>query len=654
MGGVLSTSSITYGVEIPDTKKPGETNIYRSSEATDRLTGMSDVRVTTLYDNFLRGVIKSENRPFLGVRTKEGDSYGEYKWMTYGEAQEIITHVASAMINLELCPVTDSDLNQGICGFYATNSREWVLCEQACNMMSIVTVPLYDTLGKDSVSFIIKQTEMQTVCCTRDKLQTLFRIKSKCPSLENIILLDKPTGEDRSNAEEHRVRLFDMEELIDVGRAHPVNPNPPSADHIATFCYTSGTTGDPKGVMLSHGNMTSDVAGVRLAGGRVIQSDVHLSYLPLAHVLERMVHVALIQEGARIGFLQSGNVKTLMDDIQALRPTIFAGVPRVFDRFKNEVLKAVASQGIMKKSAFELFRATKLVTVRRGMFKHLFLDRLIFNQISAKFGGRIRLILSGAAPLSPETADFFRVVFSCPVIEGYGATECGASCTLSNPLDVTSGHVGGPVACNELKLVDVPELSYFVDAEDGAKGEVCVRGLNVFRGYYKDDEKTKESLDEDGWLKTGDIAQLNPNGSITLIDRKKNVFKLAHGEYVAGSKLEDIYSKCESVKQIYVHGDSKQAYLVAVVVPKEKAADNDSQLRQSILQDLNKVGKANGLQGFEMIKNVFLTNEEFTLENELLTPTLKVKRFQVAKKYSKELKQLYEEGPLQTSQTAQP
>jgi len=290
-----------------------------------------------------------------------------------------------------------------------------------------------------------------------------------------------------------------------------------------------------------------------------------------------------------------------------------------------------------------------------------YLDSLVFSKLRAKLGGRVRVLISGSAPLSPSLHEFLEVCFCAPVIQGYGMSEtCGAG-TIS---DVSlwgkaRSHVGYPTPCTEIRLESVPDMNYNINDHPLPRGEICLRGLNIFPGYYKMPEQTKESFTEDGFLKTGDIGQWNIDGTLQIIDRKKNIFKLSQGEYVAAEKIENVYVRSKYVAQIWVYGDSFRNSLVAIVVPdkdvvipwakKNLGVDDFSQICKSsevnklILQDFIQYEIEAKLSGFEKVKRIFLTPEEFTPDNELVTPTMKLKRPQLLSKFKPTIELLYKD-----------
>jgi long-chain acyl-CoA synthetase len=274
-------------------------------------------------------------------------------------------------------------------------------------------------------------------------------------------------------------------------------------------------------------------------------------------------------------------------------------------------------------------------------------------------------MVTGSAPISKEILDFLRVCFSCPILEGYGQTECCAASAVTRSDDLIGGTVGGPVAACEIKLVDVPSLKYSSKDKDEngnplPRGEICCRGPILFKGYFNDPENTRKTVDSDGWLHSGDVGALLPGNALKIIDRVKNIFKLSQGEYVAPEKLEVPLIKSKYVNQICVTGESTEDHILAILVPKKADileflksinidADyenlnshlNNDLLKKEILKDLETLGRSNGAKGFEVVKNVHLTLDEFTEENGLMTPTKKVKRNEVKAKYQKEITQMY-------------
>uniref|UniRef100_A0A8C0UCF5 Long-chain-fatty-acid--CoA ligase n=1 Tax=Cyanistes caeruleus TaxID=156563 RepID=A0A8C0UCF5_CYACU len=422
-------------------------------------------------------------------------------------------------------------------------------------------------------------------------------------------------------------------------------------EDLAVICFTSGTTGNPKGAMITHQNIVSNASAfVKTTEKSFTPStdDVLISFLPLAHMFERIVECVVLCHGARIGFFQ-GDIRLLMDDLKTLQPTVFPVVPRLLNRMFDKVNTS------LKRWLLDFASKRKEAELRSGIVRNnSFWDKVIFRKIQASLGGRVKLMVTGAAPVSASVLTFLRAALGCQFYEGYGQTECTAGCSLSLPGDWTAGHVGAPMPCNIIKLVDVQEMNYL--AAKG-EGEVCIKGLNVFRGYLKDPEKTAEALDKDGWLHTGDIGKWLPNGTLKIIDRKKHIFKLAQGEYIAPEKIENVYLRCEAVAQVFVHGESLQAFLVAVVVPDPDTLHNwakkkgfegsykelcgNKDVKKYILEDMVRIGKESGLKSFEQVKDIVLHTEMFSIENGLLTPTLKAKRPELRKYFQSQIDELY-------------
>uniref|UniRef100_A0A8C2FSB6 Arachidonate--CoA ligase n=1 Tax=Cyprinus carpio TaxID=7962 RepID=A0A8C2FSB6_CYPCA len=364
------------------------------------------------------------------------------------------------------------------------------------------------------------------------------------------------------------------------------------------------------------------------------------------------IMVSMFCHGARVGFYQ-GDISLLMDDIKTLKPTFFPVVPRLLNRIYDKILGSVTSP--LRRAILHYAVRRKQAELGSGVVRNNSLwDRLIFNKIQASLGGNLRFILTASAPISPTVLSFLRATLGCLIFEGYGQTECTAGCTFSMPGDWSAGHVGAPLPCAMVKLTDIPDMNYY--AKNG-EGEICIRGHSVFRGYLKDEERTGEALDADGWLHTGDVGQWLPNGTLRIVDRKKHIFKLSQGEYIAPEKIENVYTRCVAVLQVFVHGDSLQSHLIGVVVPDpevfvdwakergivgsyEELCQNPD-VKKAVLEDMTAVGKEAGLKSFEQVKDLYLHPEMFSVSNGLLTPTLKSKRVDLRRVFSEQIAQMY-------------
>jgi len=368
---------------------------------------------------------------------------------------------------------------------------------------------------------------------------------------------------------------------------------------------------------------------------------------------ERLMHLYGYMVGSRIVFLRGG-VANLLQDVKLAKPTVFLAVPRILTRIYDKVMQGLSTSRV-KALLFKLAYNRKLALLNQGIITNdTIWDKLVFSKIQSLLGGNVKYVVSGSAPISENVLEFARIVFGCQVYEGYGQTECAGSITVTLPHELKGGHVGPPMAGLRIKLIDVPEMEYY--AKDN-RGEVCVKGPSVMKGYYNNPERTKKALDEDQWLHTGDIGQWMPNGTLKIIDRSKHIFKLAQGEYIAPEKVENIYLSCRFVAQIFVDGDSLQTFAVGVVVPDEEVllpwakgeglGDNLETLckspvvKQMILDDLTAVGKEKGLHGFEQVKAIYLCVKPFSPDDGLLTSTLKSKRSALRKHFQTHIQAMY-------------
>ncbi|KAL9341551.1 hypothetical protein Peur_064876 [Populus x canadensis] len=640
-----------YSVCLPEKLQTGKWNVYRSARSPMKIvTRFHDhPEIETLHDNFVHAVKTFGDYKYLGTRVQADGMIGEYTWMTYGEAGAAREAIGSAL--------RFHGLQKGACiGLYFINRPEWLIVDHACTAYSYISVPLYDTLGPDAVKYVVNHADVQAIFCVPETLNTLLSFISEIPSVRLIVVVGGVDEHLPSLPLASGVKLRSYTKLFSEGRISLQPFIPPKPEDVATICYTSGTTGTPKGVVLTHNNLISSVAGFCMAI-KFNPADIYISYLPLAHIYERSNQIVSVYYGVAVGFYQGDNLK-LLDDLSALRPTIFCSVPRLYNRIYDGIINAVKSSGVLKERLFRAAYNSKKQALMSGRNPSPMWDRLVFNKIKEKLGGRVQFMGSGASPLSPDVMDFLRVCFGCQVLEGYGMTE--TSCVISSvdQGDNLSGHVGSPNPACEIKLVDVPEMNYTSEDQPHPRGEICVRGPTIFQGYYKAEVQMREVIDDDGWLHTGDIGLWLPGGRLKIIDRKKNIFKLAQGEYIAPEKVENVYTKCRFVSQCFIYGDSFNSSLVAVVavepdVLRDWAVSegikyddlgqlcNDPRARAAVLADMDLVGKEAQLRGFEFAKAVTLVPEPFTMENGLLTPTFKVKRPQAKEYFAKAISNMY-------------
>ncbi|KAF1661793.1 Long-chain-fatty-acid--CoA ligase 5, partial [Aptenodytes patagonicus] len=603
----------------------------------------------TLYEVFQRGLHVSGNGSCLGYRKPNQP----YQWLTYKQVLDRAQYLGSGLLQKGCKPSS----NQFI-GIFAQNRPEWIISEYACYTYSMVAVPLYDTLGPEAIVYIVNKADISIVICDKpEKAQILLENceQEKTPCLKNVILMDLFDKELKDRGAKVGVEILALQEVEELGRNNIKEPVPPKPEDLCIVCFTSGTTGNPKGAMLTHQNVVANAAAFLRSTENIIEctcSDITMSYLPLAHMFERVVQTVIYSCGAKVGFFQ-GDIKLLTDDMKTLKPTLFPVVPRLLNRIYDKIQSSAKSP--VKRCLLNFAVIVKMAEIKQGIIRNDSIwDQLIFKKVQETMGGRVRIMVTGAAPISPSVLTFLRAALGCQIFEAYGQTECSAGCTFSMPGDWTTGHVGAPLACNIIKLDDVEEMNYF---SSNNEGEVCIKGSNVFKGYLKDPEKTAEAIDKDGWLHTGDIGKWLPNGTLKIIDRKKNIFKLAQGEYIAPEKIENVYIRSAPVAQVFVHGESLRSFLIGIVVPDpetlpefaaklgikgsyEDVCKNPA-VKKAILEDMVRLGKEAGLKSFEQVKDLYIHTEMFSVENGLLTPTLKAKRAELVKLFQNQIEALY-------------
>jgi long-chain acyl-CoA synthetase len=609
--------------------------VHRHPKHLDHLLRLPQGGETTMYELLMNSFAKFPKQRALGTRT----ATGPFEWITYADLEQRVLRFAAGLSELGL------KRGESI-GCYSQNREEAVVTELAAWCRTFTTVYLYDTLGDDSTEYITNHASVAFLVCSPDKAERVLALAPKCPKLRCLVVMGgggvvaTPVGS--------KVRVVSFGDVLRIGGQviaqgpHPASaPQPPAPRDVLTILYTSGTTGPPKGVVITHAAFVSAVAASQVVVG-VNSDDSLLSYLPMAHVFEKILQAMTIASGAHMGFYR-GDPKLLIEDVGELKPTIFAGVPRVYQKVYDRVNNQIATSSWVKRKLFEAAYSTKKANRRAGGTSAdlpWWVDGLIFSKIKERLGGRVRLIVSGAAPLSAELHEFLEVCFCAPVVQGYGLSE---TCAVTSVSDQSlwgraEGHVGFPAPENEIVLESVPEMNYSVEDKPCPRGEILIRGPNVFSGYFGEPQKTAEVMTADGFFCTGDIGQWNPNGTLSIIDRKKNIFKLAQGEYIAVEKLEQLYVRSPYVAQVWVYGNSERDHLVAVVVPDPETLlpwAKTSDLREAcarpeaealVVGDLNRMWAEAKLAGFERVFRVHLEPVEWTPECDLMTPTMKTSK----------------------------
>jgi len=302
----------------------------------------------------------------------------------------------------------------------------------------------------------------------------------------------------------------------------------PELDDVYILSYTSGTTGDSKGVKLTHRNVVVNACAAMLDQRMVVNNGgTMISYLPYTHSFEQCLMSVSLVQSCRIGYWQGEPLK-LVEDCQMLKPEFFPSVPRLYNRIYGKIKAGFKDATGCKKWLVDKAVGTKTAAYERnGAVTHGCWDKLVFSKASALLGGRVKQMVTGSAPIDKAVIDFIKIVFSCPVSEGYGLTESAAASFITNTRDPTTGHVGGPCEGAKIRFKDLPDMNYMSTEKPYPRGEVCMKGPSIFSGYYKREDKTAEAFDEEGWFLTGDVAVVHPNGAIRIIDRSKNIFKLS-------------------------------------------------------------------------------------------------------------------------------
>ncbi|HLZ44912.1 MAG TPA: long-chain fatty acid--CoA ligase [Gemmatimonadales bacterium] len=531
------------------------------------------------------------------------------------------------------------------------NRPEWALTDYACLCARATDVPIYPTLTAQQTAYILRDSESVAVfCSTAEQAAKVLEVRGELPGLRHIVVFDA------AGADQHAA-VIPLATLEAKGRGvvakHPnwkeealsVGP-----EDLATLIYTSGTTGDPKGVMLSHHNIWSNVQAC-LQIIPIGVGDECLSMLPLSHSYERMVDYTLFQAGVIINYAESFD--TVAANLAEVKPTVVLSVPRLYEKVYARVLENALSGSVIKRNIFFWAKGAGEQWVTSALaglpipgalaLKKKIADRLVFSKLRARTGGRIRFFVSGAAPLSADIAKFFYSA-GLPILEGYGLTESSPVLTL-NPLDrMKLGTVGRAIPGIELKI-----------AQDG---EILARGPNIMQGYYKLPEATRETVDQDGWLRTGDIGELDSDGYLKITDRKKELLKTAGGKYIAPQPIELAVKRNKFVANAMLYGDRRK-FPIILIVPNFDNLDRWAQERSLAYRTRAELIELPDVQAkverevmsmlphlarFETPKKAVLIEKDFTIESGELTPTLKIKRRVVEQHYKDVIDAAYTAG----------
>lgn len=535
------------------------------------------------------------------------------------------------------------------------NRTEWALADQACLLARVVDIPIYDTLIAEQVAYILKDSNARLAfVSTRDQMEKA-RAAADLAGVELTLVVFDPGVEPLPEGARAWADFLGTVEPWDRARVDEEIAEV-SPEDLATVLYTSGTTGSPKGVMLSHGNIYSNVE----AAGRVLlirDTDVTLSFLPLSHIFQRMVDYLLLSRGCVLA--RAHEIATVASDLALVRPTVQVAVPRVYEKVYAGVMQKATG---VKKSLLlwavgvgRHWAEARLAGKEPGAMTRLqysVADRLVFSKIRAAVGGRVRFFISGSAPLNPDLALFFYSA-GMVILEGYGLTETSPVTNVNAIEGFRIGTVGPPVPGTEIRITPVPGR----ELREG-EGEILVRGPQVMKGYYQRPEATAEVLSEDGWFHTGDIGMLDPDGYLRITGRKKNIIVTAGGKNISPEPVEKPLKTNPFVEQVVMIGDRRR-FGSLVVVPSFSAiarwaeengvvlpSDPKAQLADPKVQALLEeriLGDLPALTRYERPKKILLVDKEFSIEDGTLTPTQKVVRHVVQERLESAIDELYRE-----------
>ena len=568
-------------------------------------------------------------------------SAGRYRPIS---SAEVYRRVARLHFELKAVGIESGDR----CALMAENRWEWAVVDFAMMTSGIVSVPIYPTLPAEQAHYVLEHSEARVAFISdQEQLDKILEVWDRLPHLEGVVVFD-PAPSDESPGDARITALDSLigdKPLSDSDRTEfesaisSVEP-----DDLASIIYTSGTTGTPKGVMLTHANFAGNV---RDNGLELFETDVALSFLPLSHVAERMADYAFFNEGATVAYAES--IEAVPENLREVRPTVAVGVPRFFEKIQAKVLASVAAAPALRRKLFHWALASGQAAVGFELdhrplpgslrWKRRLADRLVFSKLRARLGGRLRFFVSGAAPLPRNVAEFF-LAAGIKICEGYGLTETSPVVALNYPDSLRPGTVGRIIQNVQVRIAD--------------DGEILVQGPNVMLGYYKSDDLTRETI-VDGWFHTGDIGRLDADGYLIITDRKKDLCKTSGGKYIAPQPIENQLktSRYVSVAVVIAHG---RRFPSALIVPDFEelkqfavehgidAATPDALSAHPAIQQLieREVETACApLARYEQVKKVAVLQREFSIERGEITPTMKVRRREVEKRYSVEIEKLY-------------
>lgn len=671
--------------------KAGFSRIYRSSLSPEHLVSCVDKRLKTAYDHFMFSVRNWPQRDCLGSRPfheATGTWEETYRFESYSTVSKRCHYIGSGILSLvNTKKKRQLDTNDFTVAILSHNNPEWILTDLACQAYSLTNTALYETLGPQTSEYILNLTEAPILIFAKSNMYHVLKMLPSMKFINTLVCMDKLSDNELKmlndslipiefNSLNEKISLFSLDQVERIGSLNEIPAIPPIPDSLYTISFTSGTTGLPKGVEMTHRNIASGIAFAfstfRIPPDKRNQQLYDMCFLPLAHIFERMVVLYDLAIGFGIGFLHKPDPTVLVDDLKVLKPYSVALVPRILTRFEAGIKNALDKSTVQRNVANTILDSKSARFTTKGgpdksVMNSLVYHRVLIDKVRESLGlSNSSFVITGSAPISKDTLLFLRSALDIGIRQGYGLTESFAGVCLCEPFEKDVGSCGAIGVSAECRLKSVPEMGYYADKD--LKGELQLRGPQIFERYFKNPIETAKVIDQDGWFSTGDVALIDVKGRITVIDRVKNFFKLAHGEYIAPEKIENIYlSSCPYITQIFVFGDPLKTFLVGIVGidvdtvqstlgarhPKikkwtgEQLVENLNQDRNLRKEFLNRINKCiDGLQGFEKLHNIKVGIEPLTLEDDVVTPTLKIKRAKASKFFEDVLYQLYEEGSL--------
>uniref|UniRef100_A0A224YSN0 long-chain-fatty-acid--CoA ligase n=1 Tax=Rhipicephalus zambeziensis TaxID=60191 RepID=A0A224YSN0_9ACAR len=638
--------------------------------------------IQTLDEVARRAIRAYAKRPAMGTRRILGRTeekqpngkvfkklvLGDYEWWTYEEMDRKIDLTARGLFSIGARP-------RQFLAILAETRAEWMLTAQACFRTNIPLVTLYATLSNDDIVSAVNLTEVTHLVTSSDLLARVLSVVEKMPMLTHIVYMENANA--KPPAPLHNgPQVIPFSSLEERGVDHEEEHSSPSPDDVAIVMFTSGSSGMPKGVMASHRNLISSMNGFGVVCdkfGAYTCDDVYLAYLPLAHMLELAAEILLIGAGARIGYSSpltitdnaSAVAKGCRGDVTLLQPTVFTSVPLIVDRLRKGVNEVAASKGPFFKALFDYAVQYKNFWLDLG-FDTPILNQLVFKHVRLLLGPNLKVLACGSAPLSNHTRRFVRACMGCRVIEGYGLTETSGAASIMNAEDVSADRVGAPLPGCYLRLVDWEEGNYRTSDKPNPRGEIVVGGPCITKGYYKNEELTRESYREEGgvrWFYTGDIGEIFPDGTLKIVDRKKDLVKLQFGEYISLGRVESVLKTCTLVENLFVYGNSLHTYLVAVVAPNLKQLQRiarrlgrdedfvanatvkdlcqDAEVTKAAEEAILEYARGSGLLKTEVPGRVKLCVEEWKPDTGLVTATYKIRRKPLQSFYQRDIDAMY-------------